>query len=201
MSHLILCHLTARSTHFHTSASRLSLLLKMLPILLKITAKSLLSIFSAIVFFFFDFLDFILCISYRCIDQLFEGNKPSCYCKNQEEGGGESVINCGNRENELSETLYKRNNFFRKIGGINRRLEDYEDKGDHGVVETTRWSDCGCHSCVSWISNADQKLHLVVKQVSRGTLFHKLNFIFLKLIVIFKTYPLYLLSFNLYLHI
>lgn len=129
---------------------------------LKITARFLISILSAIVFLFFDFLDFFLCIFYRYIDEFFEGNKPSCYCQNREREKSE------NMETELSETLYMRKNLFREISGFHIKLEDSKKRGN-GVVRN-RWSDCGCDSCVSWMTDADQNLHVVVREASKANI-------------------------------
>jgi hypothetical protein len=37
-------------------------------------------------------------------------------------------------------------------------------------VVVNRWSDCGCESCVSWMNNGDEKLHVIVREPSKGNL-------------------------------
>lgn len=39
-----------------------------------------------------------------------------------------------------------------------------------GKKREIRWSDCGCESCGSWMNNVDQRLHVVVREPSKGTL-------------------------------
>ncbi|KAL6272170.1 hypothetical protein ACE6H2_022862 [Prunus campanulata] len=66
---------------------------------------TLTSALSFIVFIIPNFLDNFLCILYRYIDELFEGQASSCYCASKEE----HVRNVGGHgEVELLETLYQR---------------------------------------------------------------------------------------------
>lgn len=74
------------------------------------------------------------------------------------------------RESEVSETLHGRKNLFREMGflGFPRKLEGLKENGGGKGVAESRWSDCGCESCVSWMSNGDRRLHVVVKEPSKG---------------------------------
>ncbi|GFZ09395.1 alpha/beta-Hydrolases superfamily protein [Actinidia rufa] len=130
------------------------------------TADFLVSAISRIVFLFLDFLDIVLCFFYRFVDEFFEGKANPCYCHNREEQGkglGDE------RESEVSETLYGRRNVFREMGlfRIPRKLEGLVKIG--GGIVGNRWSDCSCESCVSWTSDGDQRLHVVVREPSRAT--------------------------------
>lgn len=131
------------------------------------SATSFLSAVSFIVFLFLDSLDIILCIIYRYLDEFFEGKATPCYCEHNAEQGG----NVGDaKQSELSETLYERRNVFRQMGFLEfaRKWEDCK-KGCGGGGMVNRWSDCACESCVSWMKNGDdQKLHVVLREPSRG---------------------------------
>ncbi|XVF06697.1 hypothetical protein REPUB_Repub06bG0072900 [Reevesia pubescens] len=127
----------------------------------------LLDVIAFLVFLFLDFLDSVLCVIYKLLDEFFEGKAIPCYCGNKGEKNGE---NCGGKIKELSETLYGRKNIFREMGflGFARKWEYAKEKhhGDScrgGLVN--RWSDCGCESCVSWMNKGTQKLHVVVREL------------------------------------
>ncbi|GAV76906.1 Abhydrolase_6 domain-containing protein [Cephalotus follicularis] len=127
------------------------------------SAESLLTVLSFIVFFFLDFIELLLCLMYRYLDEYFEGKASACCCKGKEEGNG-----VGGGENELSETLYGRGNVFREMGFLKfeRKLRFCRKEGDsvRGGLMVNSWSDCGCESCVQWM-NGD-KLHVVVRKPS-----------------------------------
>ncbi|GLT87509.1 hypothetical protein SLE2022_055880 [Rubroshorea leprosula] len=118
-------------------------------------ASGLLYALTFIVFLFLDFLDAVLCVIYRYLDQVFEGKASPCYCVNRGEGDRGLGV-----ESEVSGTLYGRRNVLREMGffGFARKWEC----AGGGLVN--RWTDCGCESCVSWMKNGDQKLHVVVKE-------------------------------------
>ncbi|KAK9289350.1 hypothetical protein L1049_009108 [Liquidambar formosana] len=130
-------------------------------------AGILLSALSLIVFLFLDFLDTVFCILYGFLDEFFEGNASQCYCKNREEQGRTTASGVG--EGEVSETLYGRKNIFREMGFLGLLRKRKDDKKRGGGVVVNRWSDCGCDSCVSWQSNGDQKLHVVVREPAEAT--------------------------------
>ncbi|XP_062166082.1 probable lysophospholipase BODYGUARD 4 isoform X3 [Alnus glutinosa] len=71
-------------------------------------------------------------------------------------------------EGEMSETLYTRKNVFREMGfpGFATKRKDSINRSGGGVV-VNRWSDCGCESCVSWMNNGDEKLHVIVREPSK----------------------------------
>ncbi|XP_038725199.1 probable lysophospholipase BODYGUARD 4 isoform X1 [Tripterygium wilfordii] len=118
------------------------------------------------IFLLFDLFETILCVIYRFLDELFEGESSSCYCHNREKWGR----NVGDGEDsKVSETLYGRKNVFRQMGflGIPRKLEDFKKIGGGGMG--MRWSDCGCEACVDWMKDGGQRLHVVVRQPSRAT--------------------------------
>ncbi|OIT27657.1 PREDICTED: probable lysophospholipase BODYGUARD 4 [Nicotiana attenuata] len=120
--------------------------------------ENLISSMSAVVFFFLDFLDVVFCVFFRLVDEFLEGKRSQCYCsvKKEEE---KTVID---GENELSESLYERRNVFREMGFLGNCSRKKEWRK---VNENVRWSDCGCKSCVSWMSNeAELKLYVVVKE-------------------------------------
>ncbi|KAK0599265.1 hypothetical protein LWI29_003733 [Acer saccharum] len=123
---------------------------------------------SSIVFLFLDFLETLLCVIFRYLDEFFEGNPPHCYCdqkKSREQKLGEE------EKNELSETLYGRKNVFRKMGflGFARKYEECKKTSGGQLKNMNRWSDCVCESCVSWTMNDDNKLHVVVKEPSQAS--------------------------------
>ncbi|XP_052171812.1 probable lysophospholipase BODYGUARD 4 isoform X2 [Diospyros lotus] len=129
---------------------------------LRKTAQVLVSGISRFVFMFLDFLDAVLCVFYRFVDEFLEGNATPCYCHHGEEKG----VAAFGRENEVSETLYGRKNVFREMGffGFLRKLDVMKRSG--GGIIRNRWSDCSCESCLSWMSNGDQRLHVVVREPS-----------------------------------
>ncbi|KAL7225699.1 hypothetical protein ACSBR1_020954 [Camellia fascicularis] len=140
------------------------------------TAQLLVSAMSLVVFLFLDFLDIVLCVIYRFVDQFMEGNTtPSCYChRNREEERRRTNYD---REGEVSETLHGigRRNVFREMGFPRKWNALKENGGGDGMLRRrrNRWSDCGCESCVSWMSsNGDymgRLLHVVVKESSTAT--------------------------------
>ncbi|KAI3693682.1 hypothetical protein L1987_76631 [Smallanthus sonchifolius] len=100
-----------------------------------------------------------MCIFYRHIDEFLEGKSSPCYCQSQNQ-----TKDFEERNNGISDTLFGRKNVFREMGflGNTPRKSTSNDLGK------TRWSDCGCESCVSWMNNGgDQKLHVVVKNPSK----------------------------------
>ncbi|XP_021281968.1 probable lysophospholipase BODYGUARD 4 [Herrania umbratica] len=128
----------------------------------------LLDAITFFVFLFLDLLDASLCVVYKFLDEFFQGKASPCYCVNKGEQNGD----CGDGERGLSETLYGRKNVFREMGflGFARKWE-YRKKRDGfvgGGRLVNRWSDCGCESCVSWMKNGCQKLHVVVKELPQG---------------------------------
>lgn len=131
------------------------------------SAGKLMSVVSFVVFLILDFLDTLCCIMYGILDEYFEGEATPCYCGKRREliHDGE-----GKLEGGMSETLYARKNVFREMGflGFPRKREDSNKRG--GGVAVNRWSDCRCESCVSWMNNGDQKLHVIVRGPSKGNL-------------------------------
>nr|GME08740.1 probable lysophospholipase BODYGUARD 4 [Ipomoea batatas] len=128
-------------------------------------ADFIITVLSFIVFFILDFLDALLCVLYRFIDDFLEGSSAasSCYCSR----GGE--------ESEVSETLRRRKNVFRgMLGGFTHFAGIFKNNArGGGRGRGNRWSDCGCESCVSWMKNGvtdDLRLHFVVTQPSKDKL-------------------------------
>ncbi|KAK5772864.1 Lipase 1 [Gossypium arboreum] len=118
--------------------------------------KALLDTITFLVFLFFDFVDVVLCVAYKLLDELFEAKPFPCYCGKKLE------------TKELSETLFWRKNVFRGMGFLSFGRKTCEavkkrDDGNRGEL-VNRWSDCGCGSCVSWMKKSNQKLHVVVKE-------------------------------------
>ncbi|KAG8472201.1 hypothetical protein CXB51_036211 [Gossypium anomalum] len=118
--------------------------------------KALLDTITFLVFLFFDFVDVVLCVAYKLLDELFEAKPFPCYCWKKLE------------TKELSETLFWRKNVFREMGFLSFGRKTCEavkkrDDGNRGEL-VNRWSDCGCDSCVSWMKKSNQKLHVVVKE-------------------------------------
>ncbi|KAK8591394.1 hypothetical protein V6N13_031440 [Hibiscus sabdariffa] len=124
--------------------------------------RKVLDIFTFLVFLFFDFVDVVLCVTYQLLDQFLEAKPFPCYCGNKEE------------MKELSETLVGRENVFREMGFLSfagKLLEFGKKKERGGVINGglgNRWSDCGCDSCVSWIKESNQRLHVVVTEFPQG---------------------------------
>ncbi|XP_043696958.1 probable lysophospholipase BODYGUARD 4 [Telopea speciosissima] len=127
--------------------------------------RSLTSAIGFIVFALLDLLDSLLCIFYSLIDGLLEVNTSSCYC--QDRGEQRTNVN-GDKEAEISETLYRRKNISRDLGLPMLRAKRV-DSIKKGSLVVNRWSDCNCESCVSWQLNGDQKLHVVVREPSPAT--------------------------------
>ncbi|KAI8544029.1 hypothetical protein RHMOL_Rhmol08G0263200 [Rhododendron molle] len=128
-------------------------------------AEFLVSAMSSIVFLFLDFLDILLCVFFKIVDEIFEGNAGPCYCHNRGEGRAGAI---DERGSEVSETLFGRENVFREMGSVPfpRKSEGFVKNGGGNGIVGNRWSDCGCESCVSWMSIGDQRLHVVVKEPS-----------------------------------
>ncbi|XP_051140885.1 probable lysophospholipase BODYGUARD 4 [Andrographis paniculata] len=140
---------------------------------LTIVSKSSVSLISAIVFAFLDALDAVMCLFFRVLDELLEGESSPCYC---------SAARKGDRvEKEMSESLFGRGNMIRdlvgRIGGGNWGFGF--GFGGVGKLGKIRWSDCGCSSCVSWMringeddddddDDDEYRLHLVVQQPERA---------------------------------
>ncbi|RVW34883.1 putative lysophospholipase BODYGUARD 5 [Vitis vinifera] len=128
----------------------------------RISAESFISVLSWVVFLFLDFLDTVFCIFFRVLDEFMEGKASRCYCESKKEKGS-------NEEGEVSETLYgnERENIFREMGFLRfpGKWENAKKRVSRVEAKMTRWSDCGCESCVSWLNNGDdQKLHVVVME-------------------------------------
>ncbi|KAF3441463.1 hypothetical protein FNV43_RR15377 [Rhamnella rubrinervis] len=123
-------------------------------------ARNFVSGVTFIVFLILDYVDAILCVLYKFVDEYIEGREAiPCHCKKREEkkDGGEE-------ECELSETLFGRKNVFREMGflGFGRKLKGFHKRD--GGKEVNRWSDCGCETCVSWMSDGERKLHVFVRE-------------------------------------
>lgn len=150
---------------FHIFSSSMASSIQSANLLIKFLTTLLLAPLNFIVFFFLDFLDAILCVIYRYLDQFLEGKvtASACYCGSR----GDEREN-PDAENELSETLYGRRNVFRRIAliGFSRRCEDSEKMS--GGSMWNRWSDCGCSSCVDGMENGNQKLYVDVRQPPQG---------------------------------
>ncbi|PKI58900.1 hypothetical protein CRG98_020646, partial [Punica granatum] len=148
------------------------------------SAEALFCALNFIVFLFLDAVECVLCPVYRFLDSFFEGEASPCYCATQ---GGESSRGVngeeGEEEGELSESLYRRENIFREMWFLafgRKRASFGQEKrlvnGNGGSKGTpVRWSDCGCETCVSWMSNTEQKLHVVVKEPSGESVFPHLS--------------------------
>lgn len=100
---------------------------------------------------------------YGILDECFEGEASLCFCRKRKE-----LLDDG--EDEQSETLYSRKNVFKEISflGYSSKRGDSKKRGSGLMVN--RWSDCGCESCASWMKNGDQKLHVIVREPSKGRL-------------------------------
>ncbi|KAI3446619.1 hypothetical protein Pfo_003284 [Paulownia fortunei] len=134
-------------------------------------SETLISVASAIVFFLLDILDVVMCVFFRVFDEFLEGKSSSCYCMGREEKKEDSHGVDG--ESGLSESLHGRKNVFREMGLL-RISRIWGREGPFCVGKGNRWSDCGCGSCVSWMSNgSDSRLHVVVKEQERARLENK----------------------------
>ncbi|KAG1338856.1 putative lysophospholipase BODYGUARD 5 [Cocos nucifera] len=102
----------------------------------------------------------------RFVDGVLEENPIPCYCWNRREKQG-SPDGVGEEE-EVSETLYGRKSLFREIGLVcfGGRSSEREEK--RGSRSRSRWSDCGCESCVSSLGKEEEKLYLMVREPSQG---------------------------------
>ncbi|CAH9069113.1 unnamed protein product [Cuscuta epithymum] len=140
----------------------------------KFLSHSLISLLSFPVFCFLDFLDALLCVAYRFIDSFLEETSSSpCYCCSPGEVQS-SLKMAVDGESELSVTLYRRKNVFRRMavlanGAAGGRSRECDGSGEG---RGNRWSDCGCEPCIAWMKKgesggmADLRLHLVVREPS-----------------------------------
>ncbi|KAJ8430998.1 hypothetical protein Cgig2_025680 [Carnegiea gigantea] len=140
---------------------------------IKQLAQLLHGLLSFIVFTTLDFMDSVFCVVFAYLDEFFEGNNyvsAPCYClkkRRVNEGGDDDN---GERESQLSETLYGdcKRNVFRELG-LRRRFEESKEKVGFGSElgkreKRNRWSDCSCQSCISWLKDGnDLRLHVVVQ--------------------------------------
>nr|XP_043607662.1 probable lysophospholipase BODYGUARD 4 [Erigeron canadensis] len=131
-------------------------------------AEFMLYIINSLVFLFLDFLDSIMCIFYKYVDEFLEGKSTPCYCQSQTLTKDFEERNIG-----ISDTLFGRKNVFRRMRfhGIKVwKFGEASKKTGSEDFRKTRWSDCGCESCVSWMNNigGDLKLHVVVKEPLKG---------------------------------
>ncbi|KAL7610451.1 hypothetical protein Lser_V15G09988 [Lactuca serriola] len=129
------------------------------------TAEFLSSVINQLVFIVFDFLDVVMCIFFSYVDKILEGKPTECYCRSQN-----GISDCEEKNTGISDTLFGRKNVFREMGfsGItpsrSGQRQSSKKTGSNDMGKT-RWSDCGCASCVSWMKNGeDAKLHVVVKE-------------------------------------
>ncbi|XP_019186871.1 PREDICTED: probable lysophospholipase BODYGUARD 4 [Ipomoea nil] len=128
-------------------------------------ADFIITLLSFIVFLVLDFLDALLCVLYRFMDAFLEGT-TSCYCS--------SSPPAGEKSDELSETLRRRKNVFRRgilgaFGFTHHFAAGIKNARGGGGRGKNRWSDCGCESCVSWMKKGnDLRLHFVVREPSKG---------------------------------
>ncbi|PIN06470.1 putative hydrolase/acyltransferase (alpha/beta hydrolase superfamily) [Handroanthus impetiginosus] len=134
------------------------------------SSETLISVASAVIFFLLDILDVMMCIFFRVLDGFLEGKPSSCYCVKteeiQEETREDSNVDEG--ESGLSETLHGRKNVFRKMGLL-RIPRIWGKEVACCVGKGNRWSDCGCESCLSPMSNgSDSRLHVVVKEQEKA---------------------------------
>ncbi|KAL0428344.1 UNVERIFIED_CONTAM: putative lysophospholipase BODYGUARD 4 [Sesamum latifolium] len=145
-------------------------------------SETVICLASAIVFFFLDILDVVMCVFFRAFDEFLEGKSSSCYCverggTQEEEKRDLDSVGVGG-ECEPSESLRGRKNVFREMGllrFISPRIWSKEGAFRVGK-RRNRWSDCGCESCLSWMSSgSDSRLHVVVKEQQRAGLLSKLK--------------------------
>ncbi|KAL0346055.1 UNVERIFIED_CONTAM: putative lysophospholipase BODYGUARD 4 [Sesamum radiatum] len=139
-------------------------------------SETVICLASAIVFFFLDILDVLMCVFFRAFDEFLEGKSSSCYC--MERGGTQEeekrdLDSVGvDGECEPSESLRGRKNVFREMGLLRFSPRIWSREGAFRVGKRrNRWSDCGCESCLSWMSSgSDSRLHVVVKEQQRARL-------------------------------
>jgi hypothetical protein len=117
-------------------------------------------------------LDFLMCIFFRYVDSFLEGKPTTCYCGGSQ-NGTTTTKDYDERNIGISETLFGRKNVFRKIMGW--KFDEVSKKSgsdDLRKIKKTRWSDCGCESCVSWMDiGGDLKIHVDVQEPSIGNTF------------------------------
>ncbi|KAL5059030.1 hypothetical protein RYX36_030634 [Vicia faba] len=116
-----------------------------------------------VVFLFFDFLDALLCVIYRYLDERIEGVASPCCCSKWER---QNKIIMKDEDDGLSDSLYQRKNVFREMGLLQFGRKKEYSNGKCGGMKVSSWSDCGCESCLSWMNGDDDdyKLHFVVKE-------------------------------------
>ncbi|XP_050224340.1 probable lysophospholipase BODYGUARD 4 [Mercurialis annua] len=119
-----------------------------------------------IVFLFLDFADAILCVVYKCLDTFLEGKSSPCHCGNKESS---AATGC-DEDDGISDSFYGRNNVFSKMSSFVFQRKWRNHKSDEKVYNSevkTKWSDCSCENCLSWLKDGGEKLHLVVKEPSQ----------------------------------
>lgn len=111
----------------------------------------------------------------QVVDEFLEGKPSSCYCtkipEKERKNGIAERKDDEDGENELSETLRGRRNFFRDTIMASPWIWS-GDNNDLMNINRIRWSDCGCESCSSWITSdgSNPKLHVVVKELGKAIL-------------------------------
>lgn len=70
------------------------------------------SLLCFVVFLFFDFLDDVLCVVYRYLDERIEGAASPCCCSKWER---QKNIIMNDEDDGLSDSLYERKNVFREM--------------------------------------------------------------------------------------
>ncbi|KAL4203129.1 hypothetical protein AMTRI_Chr01g102430 [Amborella trichopoda] len=135
--------------------------------------NSIVPALSSIVFAFLDFLDLILCFFYKFADSLLEETSLPCYC-HHENSAENRVRDAIDEEDEVSETLNRRENRFRafliriqKMGFLKMREKERNEEAG-GALMRPRWSDCHCEACVSWLGKEKQLLHVAVREPAPG---------------------------------
>ncbi|XP_062114761.1 probable lysophospholipase BODYGUARD 4 [Humulus lupulus] len=102
---------------------------------------------------------------YRGIDEFLEGQVSMCYCRNRDQRQESATV-----DGDLSETLFGRKNVFRETGflGFSRKWKNSSEESVNFQMGGSRWSDCGCESCLSRMSNGgDHNLHVRIRQPSQ----------------------------------
>ncbi|KAL7134351.1 hypothetical protein ABFS83_11G021100 [Erythranthe nasuta] len=130
-------------------------------------SETSISVASAVVFFMLDILDVIMCVFFRFFDEFVEGKSSSCYCIGTGKGENPAGVD---GESELSESLNRRKNVFRKMRLlITPKIRSGESPFCVGKTKRrNRWSDCGCEACVNWMNNeTDSRLHLLINEPER----------------------------------
>ncbi|XP_073158309.1 probable lysophospholipase BODYGUARD 4 [Henckelia pumila] len=109
-----------------------------------------------------------MCVFFRFFDGFLEGECSPCYCMKRPgmiQENKDDFLEL-ERDNELSESLHGRRNLFREMVLLrNPRVPSKKEGLCVGELKN-RWSDCGCESCVSWMSkgSSDFRLHVIVKE-------------------------------------